>query len=97
MTNYLVAQANSICSVMSFIKSSGSGRDRGRGSQGRKTSTLKTGVRENSVFCSILGSGPQIRVHNKKLFSYFSTKTYVVGTQKNRLDETVLLSTQNTC
>ena len=30
-------------------------------------------------------------------FSYFSTKTYVVGTQKNRLNETVLLSTQNTC
>ena len=27
----------------------------------------------------------------------FSTKTYVVGTQKNRLVETVLLSTQNTC
>ena len=25
-------------------------------------------------------------------FSYFLTKTYVVGTQKNRLDETVLLS-----
>ena len=33
----------------------------------------------------------------EKQFSYFSTKTYVVGTQKNRLDETVLLSTQNTC
>ena len=30
-----------------------------------------------------------------KLFSYFSTKTYVVGTQANRLNETVLLSTQN--
>ena len=41
-------------------------------------------------------------------FSYFSIKTYVVGTQKNRLTyvvgtsknrlpETVLLSTQNTC
>ena len=30
-------------------------------------------------------------------FSYFSTRTYIVGTQKNRLDETVLLSTQNTC
>ena len=30
-------------------------------------------------------------------FFYFSTKTYVVGTQKNRLNETVLLSTQNTC
>ena len=29
--------------------------------------------------------------------SYFSSKTYVVGTQKNRLNETVLLSTQNTC
>ena len=27
----------------------------------------------------------------------FSTKTYVVGTQKNHLDETVLLSTQNAC
>ena len=25
----------------------------------------------------------------------FSTKTYVVGTQKNRLNEMVLLSTQN--
>ena len=28
-------------------------------------------------------------------FSYFSTKTYVVGTQKNRLNETVLLGTHN--
>ena len=28
----------------------------------------------------------------------FSSKTYVLGTQKNRLiNETVLLSTQNTC
>ena len=31
----------------------------------------------------------------KKLFSYFSTKRYAVGTQKNRLNETVLLSAQN--
>ena len=30
-------------------------------------------------------------------FSYFSTKTYVADTQKNRLIETVLLSTQNIC
>ena len=30
-------------------------------------------------------------------FSYFSAKTYVVGTQKNRLNERILLSTQNTC
>ena len=29
--------------------------------------------------------------------SYFSTKTYVVGTQKNRLIETFLLNTQNIC
>ena len=42
-------------------------------------------------------TGPQIRVRNWKSFSYFSTKTYVVGTQKNRLNETVLLRTQNTC
>ena len=33
---------------------------------------------------------------SKKYF-YFSTKTYVVGTQKNRLNETVLLSTHNLC
>ena len=31
----------------------------------------------------------------KNLFSYFSTKTCVVGTQKNRLNVTVLLITQN--
>ena len=40
--------------------------------------------------------GPQINVATENNFSYFSTKTYVVGTQKNRLNETVLLSTQNT-
>ena len=33
----------------------------------------------------------------KKYFSYFSSKTYIVGTQKNRLIETVLLGTQNIC
>ena len=32
-----------------------------------------------------------------KIFFYFATKTYVVGTQKNHLGETVLLSTQNIC
>ena len=32
-----------------------------------------------------------------KISSYFSTKTYVVGTQKNCLNETVLLNTQNIC
>ena len=46
----------------------------------------------------ILVSGPglQIRVCDK-LFSYFSMETYVVGTQKNHLNEMVLLSTQNIC
>ena len=41
----------------------------------------------------------KLRACNEKnnFLSYFSTKTYVVGTQKNRLNETVLLSTQNIC
>ena len=34
-----------------------------------------------------------IRVRTKKIFFYFSTKTYVVGTQKNRLNEMFFLST----
>ena len=33
-------------------------------------------------------------VYQKKKNSYFSSKTYVVGTQKNRLNETALLSTK---
>ena len=33
----------------------------------------------------------------KNELSYFSFKTYVVGSQKNRLNEVVLLSTQNKC
>ena len=40
--------------------------------------------------------GIKIRV-GKYEFIYFSTKTYVVGTQKNRLNETVLLSSHNIC
>ena len=32
-----------------------------------------------------------------KIYLYFSSKTYVVGTQKNRLNVTFLLSTQNKC
>ena len=39
---------------------------------------------------------PDKNVYLTIIFSRFSTKTYVVGTQKNRLNETVLLSTQNT-
>ena len=37
------------------------------------------------------------RCVTENYFSYFSTKTYVVGTQKNRLDQTVLLSTKIKC
>ena len=40
-------------------------------------------------------SSKQCKIEN--YFSYFSTKTYVVGTQKNRLNETVHLNTQNIC
>ena len=38
-------------------------------------------------------AGPEMRVRNRKLFFL----SYVVGTQKNHLNETVLLSTQNIC
>ena len=40
---------------------------------------------------------PRYKYLIKKIFSDFSTKTYVVDAQKNRLNETVLLSTQNIC
>ena len=39
-------------------------------------------------------SGLQIRSCSSKLIFFFLNKTYVVGAQKNRLNETVLLSTQ---
>ena len=44
-----------------------------------------------------VGRPPEKRAHLKIIFSYLSTKTYVVGVQKNRLNETVLLSTHNIC
>ena len=34
---------------------------------------------------------------SKSQFCYFSTKTYVVATQKNHDNEMVLLNTQNVC
>ena len=37
-----------------------------------------------------------VRPPDKSVFHYFSSKTYVVGTQKNCLNEKVLLSTQYT-
>ena len=40
---------------------------------------------------------PLVKSAYQNFFSYLSMKTYVVGTQKNHLNETVLLSTQNIC
>ena len=51
----------------------------------------------DNIWTLFIALGLQINMRNWKLFSYFSTKTYVVGTQKNPLNETVLLSTQNIC
>ena len=52
--------------------------------------------------CSVLfagyqlkSSGLQIRVRLDTYFSCFSPEAYVVGTRKNRLIETVLLSTHS--
>ena len=44
----------------------------------------------------ILASWPLVK-GTKNHFSNFSIEPYVVGTQKNRLNETVLLSSQNIC
>ena len=38
-----------------------------------------------------------IKVCDQKLFCYLSTKTYIVGTQKNSHNVTALLNTQNIC
>ena len=40
-------------------------------------------------------SGLKIECASENYYFHFSTKTYIVATQKNRLNETVLLSTQN--
>ena len=52
---------------------------------------LKASMYHISYYISHHG---QVRIGN--YFLYFSAKTYVVDTQKNRLNEKVLLSTQNT-
>ena len=54
-------------------------------------------VPTSHVLAHVRTSGFQIKSVIANYFSYFSTKTYVVGTQKNRLNETVILSTDNTC
>ena len=52
-----------------------------------------TAEREKCLFFFLIYQAFSNECETKK--SYFSTKTYVVGTQKNRLNETALLSTLN--
>ena len=59
------------------------------------TVKLQNGI--DRLKARVRNPGLKLRVRNENLTSYFSTKTYVVGTQKNRLIETVRLSTQNMC
>ena len=42
-------------------------------------------------------TGLKLRAHNKNLIFLFLNQTYATGTQKNRLNKTALLSTQNIC
>ena len=52
----------------------------------------------STVFSTIFkpyNSGLQKRVRTGKPFFLYSTKTYVVCTQKNRLNETALLNTKH--
>ena len=54
---------------------------------------IKQNIKLNKTFSQIIKACLQIR----ELFFYFSSKTFVAGTQKNHLNEMVLLSTKNTC
>ena len=46
---------------------------------------------------TLVTQAPRLECVLENYFLYFSSKTYVVDTQKSRLNETVLLCTQNTC
>ena len=52
---------------------------------------------KGKTYCNDLNGASRLECVLENYFLYFSSKTNVVGTQKNRLIETVLLSTQNTC
>ena len=60
---------------------------------------VKTGNKHSfwGLINLITGQGSRKECILENYFLFFSSKTYVVGTQKNCLNETVLLSTQNTC
>ena len=46
---------------------------------------------------TVRDQAPRLKCVSENCFSYFSTKTHVVGTQKNRLNEMVPFKTQNAC
>ena len=50
----------------------------------------KEAVKFNSIFLKLVLSRPPDKSAYWKILFYFSCKTYVVGTQKNRLNETFL-------
>ena len=56
----------------------------------------KTGAKKLKI-SEVCSQASRLECLPENCFSYFSAKTYFVGTQKNRLNETVLLSTQNIC
>ena len=58
---------------------------------------MKYFQRINQQYMIIDKARPPDKSAYLNIFVCFSTKTYVVGTQKNSLNETVLLSTQITC
>ena len=58
---------------------------------------VRFGSRCKKILKFLSSNRPPDKSVTENYFSYISTKTYVVGTQNNRLDETVLLSTQITC
>ena len=58
---------------------------------------VRFGSRYKKILKFLSSNRPPDKSVTENYFPYFSTKTYVVGTQKNHLDETVFLSTQNTC
>ena len=66
----------------------------------RRTDAFTDGQRENSIpptnkVCGGYKNAGIKRHARKKLFSYLSTKTYDMGTQKNHLTEMVILHTRN--
>ena len=52
-------------------------------------------IKNSTVYLS--GLQLHVRVPTQKITFFFLNQMYVVGTQKNRLSETVLLRTSNIC